>query len=167
MADLAAWAIEKAGGGWFFTGTQAPDDWGRRRQKMKDLRRGLTKAGHTWEMAWVTERGRGGMVHVHGMQHGTAAPLRDVSASWGARVDLVPIDNPISVSRYVIKGTQSGAVGLDDHLDLNGGRAMHWTSGFLHGENKRSAVAAMRGRTETLTWHRVLRPPTVSLHRDK
>ena len=107
------------------------------------------------------------MVHVHGMQHGAAVPAHDVRSAWGGRVELEPIENAVAVSRYVSKGMLSGSAELEAHLDLNNGRAMHWTSGFLHGHDKRSAVALMRGRAEGRTWHRVLVPPTVSLHRDK
>lgn len=31
-----------------------------------------------------------------------------------------------------------------DHLALNGGRAMHWSRGFLHDLDKRAALASLR-----------------------
>ena len=169
-ASLGAYGIRHADRGRFVTLTQAPEDWQQRRQKMRDLRRLLARRGFQWECAWATEKGsRTGMVHVHGLQHGSYVPQRVLQEVWVARVDIRKVQTG-GVARYVTKealkvagytvkaGTASTTVdGMHDFLDLNGGRPMHWTRGYLHGLSKREALQALRRELATtegeLTWH--------------
>lgn len=168
-AALAAWGVRHADRARFFTGTLAPEDWQARRQKMRDLRRYLAKRGHKWECAWTTERGsRTGMVHVHGLQHGDYVPQRLLQEIWGARVDIRKIEtggvaryvtkDALKVAGYTVKGSAAsmGVDRMNAFLDLNGGRPMHWSRGFLHGLTKRDALSALRedlSDGQERTWH--------------
>lgn len=173
-AAVAAWAIRRADRARFTTLTMAPEDWQRRRQKARDFRRSLARQGYAWEWGWTTERGsRTGMVHVHGLQHGSYVPQRAVEAAWGARVDIRAVTtggiaqyvtkDALKVAGYTVKGATAAASGLRQHLDLNGGRAMHWSRGFLHGLDKRAAALEMRRElsphASSQTWHLELATP--------
>ncbi len=167
-AALAAWAVRRAPRARFVTGTLAPEDWQQRRQKVRDLRRCLRRRGFAWEMAWTTERGSAtGMVHVHGLQHGDYVPGAVLNEVWGARTNIQAVKtggvaqyvtkDALRVAGYAVKGTSASPDGLHEHLSLNGGRAMHWSRGFLHGLDKREAAAALRAELNASgaerTWH--------------
>lgn len=166
-AAIAAWGIRHADRGRFVTLTLAPEDWTRRRQKVRDLRRLLAARGYQWEQAWTTEVGSStGMVHVHALQHGDYVPQAELQDVWGARVDIRKIatggvaqyvtKEALRVAGYVVKGTDAEHGGIGQHLALNGGRAMHWSRGFLHGSTKREAYASLKAELsegQALTWH--------------
>lgn len=154
-AALATWAIRHADRARFVTLTLAPEGWQQRRQKVRDLRRLMRRRGFEWETAWTTEAGeKTGMVHVHALQHGSYVPQRILQEVWGARVDIRKVrtggvaqyvtKDALKVAGYVVKRTTAELGGLADHLALNGGRAMHWSRGFLHGLDKRAALASLR-----------------------
>lgn len=167
-AALAAWSIRHADRARFVTMTLAPEDWQQRRQKVRDLRRLLARRGYSWEAAWSTEKGsRSGMVHVHALQHGSYIPGRVLNEVWGARCNIKAVETG-GVARYVTKdalrvagytvkdSTATAGAGYQDYLDFNGGRPMHWSRGFLHGLDKRSALTAMKAELaegEVRTWH--------------
>ena len=50
----------------------------------------------------------------------------------------------LKVAGYVVRGATAEHNGLAEHLALIGGRAMHWSRGFLHGWDKRGALAELR-----------------------
>ncbi|HEY9290576.1 MAG TPA: hypothetical protein VIP98_04775 [Microlunatus sp.] len=154
-AAIAAWAIRHADRGRFVTLTLAPEDWQQRRQKVRDLRRLLRGRGYDWETAWTTEAGKEtGMLHVHALQHGSYVPQSHLQEVWRARVDIRKVEtggvaqyvtkDALKVAGYVVKGATAEHDGLADHLALNGGRAMHSSRGFLHGLDKRGALADLR-----------------------
>lgn len=170
-AAIMTWAIREARRRGLrtrlITGTQAPEEWQQRRQKVRDLRRwAVDELGVEFEMGWATERGgQTGMIHVHGIQHGSQkVPQKALQARWGAIVDIRQVRTPaagvyavkeaLRVAGYVSKGATDVAT-LSDHLDLNGGRAAHWTRGFLFGLTKREALAQVRAEQadgEVYTW---------------
>lgn len=168
-AALAAWGIRHADRGRFLTLTLAPDDWQQRRQKMRNLKRYLGQRGLRCEWAWATEKGsKTGMVHVHALQHGDYVPQRLLQDVWGARVDIRKIEtggvaryvtkDALKVAGYTVKGTRAelGAGAMQEALELNGGRPLHWSRGFLHGQTRRDALAALRAELAegpALTWH--------------
>ena len=159
-AVIASWAIRESVPfvdsrgrelrGRFITLTQAAEDWQRRRGQVRDLRRRLTSDGYRVDWAWTTEKGkRNGMIHVHLLQHGDYISQGELQDAWGGRrVDIRAIDggnvagyvtkDALSVAGYVVKG-RTAHFGMGPFLDLNGGRAMHWSRGFLHGLTKREA----------------------------
>jgi hypothetical protein len=177
VAALMTWSIrESATQGErsrLLTFTNAPEDWQTRRQKVRDVRRWAIDRGYDFEMSWATEVGsKTGMVHVHGVQHGRQKiPQGGLQDRWGAIVDIRAIRTPgagvytvkeaLRVAGYVVKGAQAtpDGSGLGAHLALNGGRAAHWSRGFLHGRTKREALTEVRnGMSETgeaLTWELV------------
>lgn len=142
-AEIVAWAEPTR----FVTLTQAPDDWQRLRQKVRKLTLTLRSAGHDLEWAWTVERGsRTGMIHVHALQHGSYIPQRELQDRWGHRVDIRRISDVDGAARYTTKHASRRVVGytmkhtgddLQRHLDLNGGRGVHLSRGYLHG--RRSA----------------------------
>lgn len=167
-AALAAWSIRHADRARFVTLTLAPEDWQQRRQKMRDLRRLLQRRGYEWECAWSTEKGsRTGMVHVHGLQHGSYVPGAVLNQVWGARTNIKAVEtggvaryvtkDALRVAGYTVKGsTAEAGEGYQDYLDFNGGRPMHWSRGFLHGLDKRAALGEMKAELsqgEVRTWH--------------
>ncbi|HEY9290690.1 MAG TPA: hypothetical protein VIP98_05355 [Microlunatus sp.] len=154
-AALATWAIRKADRARFVTLTQAPEQWQPRRKKVRVLAEKLRKAGYKWETAWTTEAGKQtGMIHVHALQHGSYVPQRVLQEVWGARVDIRKVQtggvaqyvtkDALKVAGYIVKDATAEHSGLAEHLALNGGRAMHWSRGFLHGLDRRRALADLR-----------------------
>lgn len=167
-AALGAWAIRQADRGRFFTGTLAPEDWQARRQKMRDVRRYMARRGYPGlEWAWSTEKGsKTGMVHVHALVHGPFIPAPVWNEVWGARTNIKAIrtegvaryvtKESLRVAGYSVKGTRAGMESMQEALDLNGGRPLHWSRGFLHGRTKRDAMTELRAELaggEERTWH--------------
>jgi ferredoxin len=171
-AAVMTWAMRQADRSRLVTLTLAPEDWQTRRQKARDFARSLRKQGYAWEWAWTTEKNpRGTGLHVHGIQHGARVPQPVLQDTWGAIVDVravrsqlqdrtgaavYTVKESLRVAGYTVKGATGG--GLAEHLDLNGGRAAHWSRGFLHGKTKREALTELRkdlADGESLTWRLV------------
>lgn len=138
-AEIIGWAEPTR----FVTLTQAPADWQRVRQKVRKLRMRLDADGLQTQWAWVVERGkRTGMIHVHALQHGHFIPQRQLQDRWGSIVHVRRISDTDAAARYTVKHaarrvssyTLKGAADdLAEHLDLNGGRGIHLSRGYLHG----------------------------------
>jgi hypothetical protein len=138
-AEIVAWAQPER----FLTLTQAPPDWQACRQKVRKLALRLREAGRAVEWAWTVEKGKQtGMIHVHLLQHGDYLPQRELQAMWGRRVDVRRISDVDGAARYTTKHaarrlasyTMKGATAqLAEHLDLNGGRGVHLSRGYLRG----------------------------------
>lgn len=173
-AAVMTWALRNVPAGHrarFFTLTLAPADWSTLRQKVRDARRLLVAEGYDWECSWAREAGkRTGMLHLHGVQHGRhKVPQARLQDLWGARVDIrevkglrdrtgaatYTVKESLRVAGYTVKGATASTSGLRDHLALNGGRAVHYSRGFLHGKTKREALQALRDELNggvPLTW---------------
>ncbi len=165
------WAMRKADRARLVTLTLAPEGWQARRKKARVFAAALRSDGYRWEWSWTTERNpRGTGLHIHGVQHGDRVPQRHLQETWGAIVDVRAVGRrhlDAAASRYTVKEalrvagyTVKGAAGegLTEHLALNGGRATHWSRGFLHGKTKLEALAALREELadgEALTWRLV------------
>lgn len=138
---LARRAVEEEKRLRFITLTQAPEGWEETRLAVKTWRRNLHRHGVAGQGLWVVERGsETGMKHVHVVQHGPKKiPLEILDASWpygftqieSARAAVDYLGK--GVMRYVAKGIDDGAESLTEHMDINGGRAAHWTTGFFAG----------------------------------
>lgn len=124
----------------FMTLTRAPQGWEGTRQAMKVWQRHLQRAGIRQETLWVVEQGsKTGMKHVHAVQHGDFVPKELLSASWphgftqieGARQAVGYLAK--GVIRYVAKGLDGDPESIEEHMNLNGGRAAHWSRGFFAG----------------------------------
>jgi hypothetical protein len=165
------WAMRTADRARLVTLTRAPDDWQSRRKKARTFVADLRQEGYRWEWAWTTEKNpRGTGLHIHGVQHGQPVPQRLLQEVWGSIVDIravgpknlgagagrYTVKEALRVAGYTVKGAKHG--GLAEHLDLNGGRAAHWSRGFLHGKTKREALGAIREDLAdgvSLTWRLV------------
>jgi hypothetical protein len=174
VAALMTWSLRRSREAGirarFVTFTNAPEDWQTRRQAMRNLRRWCLAHGWEWEIGWATEKGSDtGMTHVHGIQHGKQKiPQAALQERWGAIVDIRQIKTPGAatyamkearrVAGYTVKEATGDHGSLLEHLALNGGRAAHWSRGFLHGMTKREALSDLRSQLsdgEALTWRLV------------
>lgn len=145
--------------------TAVPEDWQQCRSQVRDWAREVRAHGFRWEWAWAREANpRGTGFHVHGVQHGDYVPQRVLDDLWGGRkVDVRALRRPgagvyavkeaLKVAGYIGKGA---AGSHHDHLDLNGGRAVHLSRGYLHGLTSREAMAEVareQAQGEHRTWH--------------
>lgn len=123
----------------FVTLTLAPDDWQDLRRKMRDLAQYLRRRGIEVNWLWVVEEGsKTGMRHVHAVQWGDFIPWRDLLGWWGARVQIEASSAAVgylgkNIIRYLGKGLDGDREAIESHMNLNGGRAAHWTRGFFAG----------------------------------
>jgi hypothetical protein len=120
--------------------TQAPEGWQATRAAMRDWNRALREQGKRNETLWVVEQGEEtGMKHVHAVQWGDFIPKHMLDESWpygwneieGARAATDYLAK--GVVRYVAKGLDQGGEALEAHMNLNGGRAAHWSRSFFGG----------------------------------
>lgn len=163
-ADLAAWSLTRpeARTPRFLTLHDAPDTHKQRLDKMRNLKRVLSKDGIAWEAAWVAEPypEQEGAVHIHAMVHGprlgTASLRERVTKTWGQRVYARSVPSAPRVqaaSTYMVK---TFTTDREAALDLNGGRSLHTTAGFHHGLTRREVMTEMRAvmnEGEILDWH--------------
>lgn len=130
----------------FITLTTRPgllSTWQEKRAALQEWRRTLARAGVAGEMLYVAEEGsQTGMQHVHVVQHGPRKiPMDLLDASWShgwtqiesarGAVDYVGKQ----ALRYVGKGADARET-IEAHMNLNGGRAAHWTRGFFNGQGR-------------------------------
>lgn len=132
--------------------TWVPSDWQRARWQIRDLVRRLRKT-YEVEMAWSIEANpRKTGYHAHAVTWGEPMPNKRIQKMWGGRhIDIRKI--PGGKSGYVSKCRMvSGYTTkhLDKHLDINGGRAVHMTRGFLHGWKVREVLQEM---SKGVSWH--------------
>lgn len=146
----------------FLTLTQAPEVWPALRQKVRTLKHELVKRGYSCEWAWCVERGpKTGMIHVHALQHGSYVPQAELQRLWGRIVHISAIHHGRGAETYALKGAADryalkGATGapdaLTEHLNLNGGRGVHFSRGFLRGLTTDQVLELLRSREEQFTW---------------
>jgi len=140
---LARRALEPVKHVRFITLTLAPEGWQNTRQAVWTWLQRLRRAGYTMQVLWVVEEGaENGMRHIHFVQWGDYVPKEVLSASWphgwtqieGARAATNYLAK--GVVRYVAKGLDGGAESIEDHMNLNGGRAAHWSRDFFAGQSR-------------------------------
>ncbi len=159
----------------FVTLTRAPEDWQALRMKLRNFRRTLIEDGYEWEMAWTVELTKKGVPHVHGLQHGSYVPKREVlDRHWGSITDIKQIEGTQGAAGYAMKEAQQvsgyamkGTRNLQAHLDRNGGRGMHMTRRYLRGQTTGEVLKQMQRERNggiDLTW--VLVRPGVELVAD-
>lgn len=127
----------------FITLTRAPAGWQETRVAMWTWLQRLRRAGYSMHVLWVVEKGsETGMKHVHAVQWGDFIPKAELSASWpygstqieGARAATNYLAK--GVVRYVAKGLDGDGESIEDHMNLNGGRAAHWSREFFNGHGR-------------------------------
>jgi hypothetical protein len=119
--------------------------------KLRDLRRCLIGEDYQWELAWTVELTKKGVPHVHALQHGSFVPKKELDRHWGAITDLKQIEGVKGAAGYAMKQAcrvsgyaMKGARELEAHLDLNGGRGMHLTRGYLRGQTTADVLKQMQ-----------------------
>lgn len=146
---LAKRALEDVDRTRFLTLTQAPEGWQATREAMRHFVRFHTRRDRAMNLLWVVEKGdQTGMKHVHGIQWGSYLPKAEVSESWpygftqieGARAATNYLSK--GVVRYVAKGLDGDGESIEDHMNLNGGRAAHWSREFFGGMGRNAYRAA-------------------------
>ena len=129
----------------FITLTRAPEGWEETRQAVNVWLQYLRRLGYVMHVLWVVEKGsETGMKHVHAIQWGDFIPKETLSASWpygmtqieGARAATNYLAK--GVVRYVAKGLDGDGEAIEDHMNLNGGRAAHWSREFFAGESRQA-----------------------------
>lgn len=128
----------------FITLTLAPEEWADLRKKMQDLVQYLRRRGIGVEWLWVVEQGeQTGMKHIHAVQWGPEKiPWEDLLGWWGARVQIEAARAASdylgkNVVRYLGKGLDGERAEIEAHMNLNGGRAAHWTRHFFAGQSRK------------------------------
>lgn len=93
----------------------------------------------------VVEKGsQTGMKHIHAVQWGDFVPIAQLEDSWphgstGIEAARAATDYLAKgVLRYVAKGIDGDPESVEEHMNLNGGRAAHWTRGFFLGHSRDS-----------------------------
>lgn len=140
---LARRALEEVDRTRFITLTQAPGGWEDTRHAMKMWMKNLRRHDYVMRALWVVEEGsQTGMKHVHAVQWGDYVPKEVLSESWphgftqieGARAATNYLSK--GVVRYVAKGLDGDGESIEAHMNLNGGRAAHWTRDFFAGTGR-------------------------------
>lgn len=133
----------------FVTLTLAPEQWDDVRKRMKDLVQYLRRQGVEVQWLWVVEEGeQTGMKHIHAVQWGPQKiPWQDLLGWWGHRVEIAAARAAMgylskNVVRYLGKGLDGEGEDIEAHMNLNGGRAAHWTRGFYAGLSREAFAAA-------------------------
>lgn len=127
----------------FITLTQCPGQWQETRSAMRQWHERLRRWDYRMRTLWVIEEGsQTGMRHAHVVQHGDYIPKEILSASWphgftqieGAREAVGYLSK--GVLKYVAKGLDGDAAAIESHMNLNGGRAAHWSREFFAGMSR-------------------------------
>lgn len=127
----------------FITLTRAPQGWQETRKAVIDWLQRLRREGYRMHVLWVVEKGSDtGMKHIHAVQWGDFIPKEVLSASWpfgstqieGARSATDYLAK--GVLRYVAKGIDGDGESVEEHMNLNGGRAAHWSREFFAGQGR-------------------------------
>jgi hypothetical protein len=133
----------------FITLTLAPEGWQETRAAVWRWLERLRRAGYRMHVLWVVEQGdETGMKHIHAVQWGDYIPKEVLSASWpygstqieGARAATNYLAK--GVVRYVAKGIDGDGASIETHMNLNGGRAAHWSREFFGGMSRDGYRAA-------------------------
>jgi hypothetical protein len=133
----------------FITLTRAPEGWEPTRQAFRTWVQNLRRRGYVMHVLFVVEKGEEtGMKHIHVIQTGDYIPKAVLSESWphgmtqieGARAATNYLAK--GVVRYVAKGLDGDGESIEAHMNLNGGRAAHWSTEFFAGQGRNAYRAA-------------------------
>jgi len=154
----------------YFVLTQAPVDWEKLRQKMRNLPRYLARRGYSWDQAWTVEQNPAGTgLHVNVLQKGSYVPQAELQQAWGAIVHAQAIKSrrggakgtaayslkeAQKVAGYSIKNASTPANHLN-HLAVNGGRLVHLSRGYLGGETQADVWERLKGPHVDAGWRLV------------
>jgi hypothetical protein len=148
--------------------SQFPLDWQKGRQKMRDLPRLLEKRGYRWDQTWTVEVNPAGTgLHVNVLQKGSYVPQGELQDVWGAIVHIQAIKSrkgAQKVGTYALKEAQTvagyavkdAAQHTAQHLDVNGGRLIHCSRGYLGGMTQKDVWSDIRGPHVDAGWRMVV-----------
>jgi hypothetical protein len=138
--------LEAERGGWvrFITLTRAPEGWQATRRAMFHWLERLRRDGYAMDVLWVVETGsETGMKHVHVIQRGDFIPKAVLESSWPYGSTQIAAARQAAadylakgVIRYVAKGIDGDGAEIEAHMNLNGGRAAHWSREFFDGTGR-------------------------------
>lgn len=127
----------------FITLTRAPEGWEATRQAVRTWLQHLRRQGYSMHVLWVVEKGsETGMKHIHAVQWGDFIPKAELSSSWPYGMTQIEGSRAATnylakgVVRYVAKGIDGDAKSIEEHMNLNGGRAAHWSNAFFAGQGR-------------------------------
>lgn len=149
---LTAWGASVRSQCRMITLTKLPYPWQRARMQVRDWVRRVRKT-YVLEMAWsIEENPKKTGYHAHALSHGEHMPTASLRRLWGERyVDVRMVSH--HASDYMSKcATIAGyqVKQVEKHLEINGGRALHFTRGFLHGLTSREVLKILQGEYK---WH--------------
>jgi len=149
---LAAWGASKMDWLRFVTLTLAPPKWQQLRSQVRDFFRRARRT-YVLEAAWTVERNpKGTGYHVHALTYGEHMPKERLEQMWGGRfVDIQAAS--LLASDYMAKLYRMAGYStklIAETLEMNGGRCLHMTRGYLHGRTAREALQEMSKGEE---WH--------------
>jgi hypothetical protein len=132
--------------------TRVPEDWQHAREQIKDYVRRVRRS-YKIEMAWAIERNpKETGYHAHAITWGEWMSNQHLQRMWGGRfIDIRRmrrnkygyLTKAAAVCGYVVKGFRQ-------HLQVNGGRPIHMTRGYLHGLTSQQARGLWKSEGE---WH--------------
>lgn len=129
----------------FLTLTRAPQGWEETRQAVNVWLQHLRRLGYEMHVLWVVEKGSDtGMKHLHVIQWGDFIPKAVLSESWPYGSTQIEAARAATdylakgVLRYVAKELDGDGEAIEDHMNLNGGRAAHWSRDFFAGESRKA-----------------------------
>lgn len=115
--------------------TLVPDEWQHARDQIRDFARRVRER-FVFEWAWAIEPNPAGTGHhLHGVAHGDFVPQRVLADLWGGRrvwIEEVKSD-AIAYTQKCAKAVGYASKNAMEHLEVNGGRAVHMSRGYLHG----------------------------------
>lgn len=139
---LMSWGAQQARWSTFMTWTLVPPNFQKARAQLRDWVRRMRKHNEL-EIAWSIEPNPAGTgYHAHGLHWGDYLAHEECQRLWGGRhVWIEPLTG--HAAKYANKaGLVAGysSKGGSQHLDINGGRAVHMSRGYLHGFTARSVL---------------------------
>lgn len=117
--------------------TMVPPRWQAARMQIRDLFRRLRKS-YSLEAIWAIEKNpKDTGFHAHVVTYGEYIPHNRLVQLWGGRhvwIDALHTKDAGYITKvYSLAGYSTKNESLEEHLDLNGGRALHKTRNFHHG----------------------------------
>lgn len=130
--------------------TLVPDIWEHAREQIKDFAYRVRKR-FRFEWAWAIEPNpKGTGHHLHSIFHGEYIDREILQEMWGGRrvwVELVKGD-AIAYTQKCAKVVGYNSKAALEHLEVNGGRAVHMSRGFLHGLTSREVLKLLSSGRE-------------------
>lgn len=148
----------------FLTLTALPGTFSEVREYMKDVRRRIHRHGYALEWAWTVERNpKETGHHVHAPIWGDYIPQAHLQKILGGRIPHIKkISSAHGAGGYALKGIGASGYALKGfkgdvetywaHLDLNGGRPMHFSRNFFRSQSgeRITATEARKGFLSSL-----------------